>query len=96
MLYQHTERPFRQRHPWVTCAAVLVAGLLLINGWYLSVLVASVIMLAIAVRRRNRAEARRRSGLLARADFENRLTLAGDPRGMYGRYPPVQWGYPWR
>jgi hypothetical protein len=32
------------------------------------------------------------AGLRVRADFEHRLSLTGDPRGVFGRYPPVQPG----
>jgi hypothetical protein len=33
------------------------------------------------------------AGLRARADFEHRLNLTGDLRGIYGRYPPVLPGW---
>ena len=32
-------------------------------------------------------------GLRARAEYEHRLNLTGDPRGVFGRYPPVQPGW---
>ena len=35
----------------------------------------------------------RSAGLRARADYEYRLSLAGDQRGVFGRYPPVQPGW---
>ena len=35
----------------------------------------------------------RDAGLRARAEYEHRLSLAGDPRGTFGRYPPVQPGW---
>ena len=47
----------------------------------------------VAVRRQLRAAARQRAALRARAEYEYRLSLAGDPRGLYGRYPPVQPGW---
>ena len=34
------------------------------------------------------SEARRQAALIRRADQQHRWTLAGDPRGIYGRYPP--------
>ena len=34
-----------------------------------------------------------RRRLRARADYDYRLSLAGDPRGLFGRYPPVQAGW---
>jgi len=33
------------------------------------------------------------AGLRARAEYEYRLSLAGDQRGLFGRYPPVQAGW---
>jgi hypothetical protein len=32
---------------------------------------------------------RRRAELVARAEIQHRWYLAGDPRGIYGRYPPA-------
>jgi hypothetical protein len=96
MLYQQLQRPFWRRHPWVTAAAALLPLWLLLNvllnGGALFV-VTAVIGLLIVVRRRARAIALRDAGLRARADYEHRLSLAGDPRGLYGRYPPVQPGW---
>jgi hypothetical protein len=31
----------------------------------------------------------RRAELLARAELQHRWFMAGDPRGIYGRYPPA-------
>ena len=36
---------------------------------------------------------RRNAGLLASADYEHRLNQYGDPRGVFGRYPPAQPGW---
>ena len=47
----------------------------------------------LALRRRGKANAMREAGLRARAEYEHRLSLRGDPRGVYGRYPPVQPGW---
>lgn len=33
--------------------------------------------------------AHRRAEILARAEIQHRWFLAGDPRGIYGRYPPA-------
>jgi hypothetical protein len=93
MLYQQVRRPFWRRHPVVTGTVLLVAWWWLANGWYEAVAVTAIVALLIVVRRRTRALARRDAGLAARADFEHRLSLAGDPRGLYGRYPPVQAGW---
>ena len=65
----------------------------LINGAYILVAVEVAVAVIIYVRRRRHAAGIRDAGLRARADFEHRLTLAGDPRGLYGRYPPVQPGW---
>lgn len=96
VLYQEIHRSFWRRHPWVTGAAVLLPVWVLLNvllngGAMIAVAVA--IGLFIVVRRRVRALALRDAGLRARADYEHRLRLAGDPRGLYGRYPPVQQGW---
>jgi Protein of unknown function (DUF2510) len=96
MLYQQVHRSLWRRHPWLTAAAVLVPAWLLLNvllngGAMFAVVVA--LGLFIVVRRRLRALAVRDAGLRARADYEHRLSLAGDPRGLYGRYPPVQPGW---
>ena len=49
--------------------------------------------MAFAIRRRRRTNALRDAGLRARAEYEHRLNLSGDPRGVFGRYPPVQPGW---
>ena len=66
---------------------------LLWSGAQLLVAVVGLVWLGVAVRRRMRANARRDAGLRARADYEHRLNLTGDPRGIYGRYPPVLPGW---
>jgi hypothetical protein len=93
MLYQHVRQPFWRRHPWVTGAAALLACWLWANGWYVPVASAAVLWLFLTVRRRRRANALRDAGLRARADYEHRLSIMGDPRGVFGRYPPVQAGW---
>ena len=94
MLYQHVRRPFWRRHPMVTdAAALLAAWLLLLIGGQVLVAVTGIIGLLIFVGRRRRALAVRDAGLRARADYEHRLSLAGDPRGVFGRYPPAQPGW---
>ena len=73
------------------------AGLLLI--WQLLpwshpfVITAAIVGLLVVIGRRRRATALRDAGLRARAEYEHRLCLAGDPRGVYGRSPPVQPGW---
>ncbi|WP_101951949.1 hypothetical protein [Mycobacterium sp. 3519A] len=92
MLYQQPDRSFPRRHPVLTGAGLLLALWWLHNGWYEALAVVVIVGLLSVVTRRRRALEIRRAGLRARADFEHRLTLAGDPRGVFGRYPPVQWG----
>lgn len=75
------------------CAAVVVIGWLLWIGAYLPLAVSGLAWLALAIRRHRRETARRDAGLRARAEYEYRLSLHGDPRGIYGRYPPVQPGW---
>jgi hypothetical protein len=93
MLYQQIHRRFWQRHPVFTGAGLAMTLWWLYSGWYEALVVMAVIGLLIFVSRRRRALAIRDAGLRARADFEHRLSLAGDPRGMFGRYPPVQPGW---
>lgn len=93
MLYQHLRRPFWIRHPLVAAVGVALTVWLLWSGAQLLVAVVGLAWLGIAVRRRMRANARRDAGLRARAEYEHRLNLGGDPRGIYGRYPPVQPGW---
>jgi hypothetical protein len=93
MLYQDFRRPLWRQHPCATALVVFGGVWLLLHGWYLTVAIAAFIALATGVSRRRRAEARRRAGLRARAELEHRMALAGDPRGVYGRYPPVQSGW---
>jgi hypothetical protein len=89
MIYQHVRRPFWRRHPVVTGAALLLAFWWLTNGWYEALAVTAIVGLFLFVRHRRRDLAHRDAGLRARADYEHRLILAGDPHGLYGRYPPV-------
>lgn len=63
------------------------------NGWYVTVAVSALAVTLLATRRHLRVVARRRAALRARADYEHRLSMAGDPRGLYGRFPPVQPGW---
>src|SRR6476620_3718840 len=92
MLYQQVHRSFWRRHPVVTGAGLMMPLWWRHNGWYDAVAVTAVIGLLILVARRRRALAVRDAGLRARADLEYRLSLVGDPRGTFGRYPPVQPG----
>ena len=93
MLYQDVRRPFWQRHPLLTAAGGVLAVCLLSHGAHVVVAVTGLAWLVLVVRRRMQANARRDAGLRARAEYEHRLSLGGDPRGIYGRYPPVQSGW---
>lgn len=93
MLYQQVHRSFWRRHPVFTGAGLVLALWWLHNGAYDALAVTTVIGLLIFVARRRRTLALRDAGLRARAELEHRLNLAGDPRGIYGRYPPVQAGW---
>jgi hypothetical protein len=93
MLHEQAHKSFWRRHPMMTAAGAFVTVWWLHNGWYDAVGVLAVVALLIVVTRRRRATAIRDAGLRARAEFEHRLSLAGDPRGTFGRYPPVQPGW---
>ncbi|MDX1885683.1 DUF2510 domain-containing protein [Mycolicibacterium sp. 120270] len=93
MLLQPVHRNPWQRHPLLMTAAVAVAVWLVYSGAQVFVAVVGLAWLAVAVRRRRRANALRDAGLRARAEYEHGLNLSGDPLGIYGRYPPVQAGW---
>ncbi len=93
MLLQPTRPNLWQRHPVLTIAGVVLAAWLVYSGAGIFVAVIGVAWLALALRRRRRHNARRDAGLRARAEYEHRLNQTGDPRGIYGRYPPVQPGW---
>ncbi|MFI5510146.1 DUF2510 domain-containing protein [Mycobacterium sp. NPDC051804] len=93
MLYEHIPRAFWRRHPVVTGVAVVMTFWWLVNGWYEAIAVTAIVGLLLFVNRRRKALAIRNAGLRARADYEHRLSLRGDQRGVFGRYPPVQAGW---
>jgi hypothetical protein len=93
VLYRQVRRPLWQRHPVVTGTAALVTFWWLVNGWYEAIAVTAIVGLLVVVDRRRRAHNIRDAGLRARADYEHRLSLAGDQRGVFGRYPPIQAGW---
>jgi hypothetical protein len=93
MLYRQVHRSFWRRHPLAAGAGLVLTLWWLHNGWYEAVALTAIIGLLVFVARRRRALTVRDAGLRARADFEHRLNLAGDPRGLFGRYPPVQRGW---
>lgn len=85
--------PYWRRHPAVSAVGLALACWALLNGWYVPVVVIGGWCAFVSARRHWRVAARRRTELRARADYEHRLSLAGDPRGLYGRFPPVQPGW---
>ncbi|HEY5841799.1 MAG TPA: DUF2510 domain-containing protein [Mycobacterium sp.] len=93
MQYQQPNPPFWQRHPLTTAAVLLWGTWLLMHGSYLAVAAAAGAATLITARRYRRTRAIQRAGLRARADLEHRLALTGDPRGIYGRFPPAQAGW---
>jgi uncharacterized protein DUF2510 len=93
MLYYQDSRPFWRRHPWVSGAAALLSVRLLLNEWYTATAVIVIVVTLIGISRHRRATAVRDAGLRARADYEHRLNMAGDPHGIHGRYPPVRAGW---
>lgn len=86
--------PFWRRHPVLVAGSALLAGWLVLQGWYVILAVLAMAATLIAIRRTHRARTIRHAGLRARADYENRLTSWGDPRGVFGRYPPAGAGWP--
>lgn len=42
----------------------------------------------IRLEERSREQIGRRWGLIRRADYEHALWMNGDPRGLYGQFPP--------
>ncbi|MBB2990765.1 hypothetical protein FHR72_002238 [Mycolicibacterium iranicum] len=87
---QIAHRPFARRHPALTVVAASTAAWWMWLGWYEVVAAIAVAGLLIVVRRRRRAAAVREAGLRARADYEHRLSIAGDPAGVFGRYRPAR------
>jgi hypothetical protein len=81
------------RHPVVFGVAVFVAMQL----WPLHCAAIGLAIVAVIVTRtaldRQHAlatwQAAQRRALARRADYEHRMALAGDPRGVHGQYPPA-------
>jgi Flp pilus assembly protein TadB len=90
MNYPQARQPFWHRHPFVTAGALLAALWLVQHGWYVTVAIPVAVVLLVSLRRRRRRAQRQRAAVAARADFEHRLLMAGDPRGVHGRYPPAR------
>lgn len=93
MVVQPIRRNVWQRHPLLATAGVVLAVWLVYSGAQVVVAVVGLAWLGVAIRRRRRDNALRDAGLRARADYEHRLNLVGDQRGIHGRYPPVQPGW---
>jgi hypothetical protein len=92
-MLHHGYLPFWRRHPVFVGAAAVLTCLLLAGGWYWTVAVSATAATLVAIRRVRRSRALRHAGLRARADYEDQLTRFGDPRGLYGRYPPATLGW---
>lgn len=93
MLYQRVHRPFWRRHPAVSVVVLATASWWLWHGWYEALAVTAAVGVVLVLHRHRRAVAVRDAGLRARADYEHRLSQAGDVRGTFGRFPPVQAGW---
>lgn len=92
-MIHHAYVPIWRRHPVLATAAVAVACWWLASGWYWALVVSGTAAAVVVVRRVHRDRARHHAGLRARADYEDGLTRRGDPRGVFGRYPPVPSGW---
>lgn len=93
MPYQRLSHPFWERHPWIT-GMLLMLGTLPVTEFPTAFLIGAATAAAlVAARRYRRNREIHRAGLRARADLEHRLALSGDPRGIHGRFPPVQAGW---
>jgi hypothetical protein len=90
---QRAVLPYWRRHPVLSAAALALGYVALMHGWYAPVAVVAGWAALVSARRRWRKAAQRHAALRARADYEHRLSLVGDPRGLYGRFPPVQAGW---
>lgn len=101
MQYQQIRQRFWLRHRWLA-ASTLLGGLWLVShadpGTYPVIIGFALATAYFALRRYRHARAITRAGLRARADLEHRLTLTGDLRGIFGRFPPQRAGWfpdPW-
>lgn len=73
-----------QRNPLLTCLlAFWVMCMAASWPWFAPTLVLTVILIAAG-----RSARRGRQRLIADADRQHAQALAGDPRGIYGNYPP--------
>jgi hypothetical protein len=80
-------------------ALLIVVGLIAKYIWWITAAIGLVVLARMAWRgylqARNefegevRAVADRRRQLVARADRQHAWAMAGDPRGVYGDYPPA-------
>ncbi len=88
---------FASRHPvWTTLGALFVLGLV-IEYWWVIVLAAACVAAIYGITTMHKrselraaAQAQAAAAIAARADFEHRRYLAGDPTGVYGQYPPAR------
>lgn len=74
---------------WIAAAAGIVVALVVL--WKLTGWLDRLLGRWLERREARRAMARaERAAIIARAEEQNRLFLAGDDRGLYGEYPPHQ------
>ena len=93
MQYQQLNRTLLATAPVDHRRRAAVRHVAVDEGSYTVVAAAAGVAMLITARRYRRTRAIQRAGLRARADLEHRLALTGDPRGIYGRFPPVQAGW---
>jgi hypothetical protein len=86
---------FAAQHPYLTICLTLLGLGVVVTYWYVFALAAALVVagwdLRAATVRYDRtllARARHRQLLAAHADFEHHCLINGDPRGVYGQYPP--------
>lgn len=90
------KKSFVELHPVVAGFGILFGCAAVVVWWPLFLTLAVVAGVGFGLwvfTRRYDAQAlqaaRRRAALTQAADYEHHLLLQGDPRGVYGRYPPA-------
>jgi hypothetical protein len=73
---------------------LLVVGFVVTYWWWIAVVLGAVVtflgILSSHLARREDARREKQAALVARADQQHALVLAGDDRDIYGNYPPKQ------
>jgi flagellar motor component MotA len=88
-------KSFAEQHPILLGVGIILGACTVAALWQLFLILAIVGLgygayrLANAWNKGRQSGQQRRAQLTARADYEHRLWMGGDPRGFYGRYPPA-------